>query len=311
MLIALALDTAFGWPQRLHAAIGHPVTWIGALIAWLERRMNHAGDSRAARRARGRNAALLTIAAAVLPAVAIAAALPGGFTGALLTGLLAAPLIASRSLYEHVADVLRPLARGNTEAARTAVARIVGRDPDLLDAPGIARAAIESLAENASDAVIAPLFWGALLGLPGIVAYKAINTLDSMIGYRSDRFEDFGRFAALLDDAVNWVPARATGLALALAGPRPRAAIAVMRADAPRHRSPNAGWPEAAMAAGIGCRLSGPRAYARGPEAQPWLNGEAPDPTAETGPAALGLYRRMLTAVTLALLPLAMLEAFW
>ncbi len=310
MLIALALDAAFGWPNALYKRIGHPVTWLGALIILLDTAWNNPQDTTSKRRARGRSASLLVIAAATFPALAVSLLLPGGFLGAALTGLLAAPLIAGRSLFEHVKAVADPLAAGDIDSAREAVSMIVGRNPQKLRPEGIARAAIESLAENTSDGVIAPLFWGLLFGLPGIAAYKAINTLDSMIGYRTDRHEDFGRFAAQLDDVANWVPARLTGAILALASSDPGRAFHIMRQDAPGHRSPNAGWPEAAMAAGLGCRLSGPRAYEGGVEDQPWLNAGAPDPGLDTAQRALGLYQKALIGATLTLLALAMMEVF-
>ena len=190
------------------------------------------------------------IVLASLPALVAALVLPHDLAGLIVTALLAWPLIATRSMHDHVTAVATPLSARDLDGARAAVAMIVGRDPALLDTPGVTRAAIESLAENTSDGIVAPLFWGLLLGLPGIVAYKAINTLDSMIGHRNARHTDFGRFAAKLDDAVNWPAARLTGLLFALVSKRPLRALAVMRRDARHHRSPNAGWPEAAMAGG-------------------------------------------------------------
>jgi len=164
-------------------------------------------------------------------------------------------------------------------------------------AAGVARAALESLAENTSDGITAPLFWGVVAGLPGIAAYKAINTLDSMIGHRTPRHEAFGWAAARIDDIANLLPARLTGLIFALVSGRPRAALACMGRDARHHRSPNAGWPEAAMAGALGRRLSGPRIYGERVAEEPWVNGAAPDP----GPGDLGrglaLYRRAMWAL--------------
>ncbi|PZQ46603.1 MAG: cobalamin biosynthesis protein CobD [Rhodovulum sulfidophilum] len=294
MILGLAIDLALGWPDALFRRIGHPVTWIGRLIAALEARWNRGGRWR--RRSAGLACALLVIAAAVLPAALLAAALPGGWAGALLTGVLAWPLIAARSLHDHVAAVAAPLARGDLAGARVAVARIVGRDPAMLDAAGVARAAIESLAENASDGVAAPLFWGALLGLPGIAGYKAVNTLDSMIGHRNARYEDFGKAAARIDDLANLIPARLTGLLFALVSRRPRPSLAAVRRDARLHRSPNAGWPEAAMAGGLGIRLSGPRVYGDRRVEEPWVNGAARDPEPADIRAALALAARGLAA---------------
>ena len=305
MLLALGLDAAIGWPDALFRRIGHPVTWIGALIDWCDRTWNDATAAPRTRHGAGIATVAFVLAAAILPALAITALLPGGWTGAILTAILAWPFVAARSLHDHVAAVAAPLSRRDVTRARTAVAMIVGRDPNRLDAPAIARAATESLAENASDGVIAPLFWGAVLGLPGLVAYKAINTMDSMIGHMTPRHADFGRAAARLDDAANWIPARLTGLLFCIVAPSPGVAFSTMRRDAPHHRSPNAGWPEGAMAAALGVRLSGPRIYADRVAQEPWLNRDAPDPGAADLTRALGHYRRALIVAAGALLALA------
>ncbi len=306
MLAGLALDAGLGWPDRLFRAIGHPVTWLGALIGACDRGLNR--GSRAARLAGGTACVAVTCHAAALPAWAAQALLPAGMAGLLIGGFLAWPLIAARSLHDHVAAVARPLAAGDIAGARRAVAMIVGRDPERLDQAGIARAALESLAENASDGIVAPLFWGAVAGLPGIAVYKAINTMDSMIGHRTPRHEAFGKPAARLDDAVNWIPARLAGLLFALAAPRRLGtAVAVMRRDAPRHRSPNAGWPEGALAGALGIRLSGPRAYADRVADEPWLNADAPDPAPGDLARGLALYRHAMALLALALLAIALL----
>jgi len=304
MALALAIDAAFGWPARLYALVGHPVTWIGRLVAALERRWN--SGSERGRQRKGAAVVLVVIAAAVLPAAAVQSMLPAGATGVLLGAVIAWPLVACRSLYDHVGAVARPLLAGDLDGARQAVAMIVGRDPAQLDGAGIARAALESLAENASDGVVAPLFWGMIAGLPGIAAYKAINTMDSMIGHRTDRYEDFGKLAARLDDLVNLVPARLTGLALALASGRARTALRVMWRDARSHRSPNAGWPEAAMAGALGIRLSGPRIYGDRIATEPWLNPGAPDPVAGSLARGLALYVRAMVLCAAGLAALAL-----
>ncbi|MCC5993149.1 MAG: cobalamin biosynthesis protein CobD [Rhodobacteraceae bacterium] len=299
MTVALCVDVTFGWPARIYARIGHPVTWIGALISWLEARLNHGRPAR--RFLMGLSVSMVTILAAALPALGLQMFLPAGVLGIVLGGVLAWPLVASRSLYDHVAAVAAPLAQGDLAGARQAVAMIVGRDPEQLDQAGVARAALESLAENTSDGVVAPLFWGMVAGLPGIAAYKAINTLDSMIGHRNARYAHFGKFAARLDDLVNLVPARLTGIAMALVS-RPGVALRVIARDARAHRSPNAGWPEGAMAGGLGVRLSGPRVYGAEVSAEPWLNGTAPDPGPGSVCQGLALYvRAMILLSTLML----------
>ena len=307
MLLALAIDAVLGWPRALHARIGHPVTWIGALIAALDRRFNRETDSEATRRGAGLGVAISVIALAAGVGWVCASILPAGWPGLILAGVLAWPLVAARSMHDHVEAVARPLTAGDLPAARQAVAMIVGRDASQLDAAGIARAATESLAENTSDGIVAPLFWGAIFGLPGIAAYKAINTLDSMIGHRTPRHDAFGWAAARIDDVANLIPARLTGLLFAIVSARPRGALATMWRDAGRHRSPNAGWPEAAMAGALGIRLSGPRIYEGRLSQEPWLNGEAPDPTAADLNRALALYRRAMFVLALGLALLALL----
>ncbi len=304
MLAGLAIDLAIGWPKGLFDALGHPVTWIGRLIDRLDQWLNLEGASDQERRTAGIAAAAVTIVAAALAGMILQWILPGGLAGVILCGLVAWPLIAARSLHDHVRAVARPLAAGDLQGARAAVAQIVGRDPARLDSAGVTRATIESLAENASDGVIAPLFWGALLGLPGIAAYKAINTLDSMIGHRTPRHQAFGWASARIDDLANWLPARLTGLMIAAVSGAPRAGLGLMLRDAPRHRSPNAGWPEAAMAAALGVRLSGPRTYADHVADEPWVNETARDPEAADIDRALGLSRTalILAAVLLAAL---------
>jgi len=206
-----------------------------------------------------------------------------------------------RSLHEHVRAVAVPLAAGDLPAARGAVAMIVGRDPEQLDREGVARAALESLAENTSDAIVAPVFWGVLFGLPGIAAYKAVNTLDSMIGHRTPRHQAFGWASARIDDFANLIPARLTGLLFALVSTRPRAALGAMWRDARRHRSPNAGWPEAALAGALEIRLSGPRVYHDRVADEPWLNEGAPDPQPDDIARALRLLRFAMLVLALCL----------
>lgn len=307
MAVAMAVDALLGWPAPLFARIGHPVTWLGRLIAAVDAGWNRPTDPPRLRRAAGVAGALLVIALAVALGGALQALLPAGWVGVLLTGVLAWPLVALRSLHDHVAAVASPLEGGDLDGARAAVSRIVGRDPAALDEAGIARAAIESLAENASDGIVAPLFWGALFGLPGIFGYKAINTLDSMIGHRSERHECFGWAAARIDDVANFIPARLTGFLFVLLAQRRSEALACMTRDARRHRSPNAGWPEAAMAGALGVRLSGPRIYHGSATDEPWLNEGARDPRAADIGEGLAIYRRamLLLAGLLAILAFA------
>lgn len=307
MVVAMAVDALLGWPSWLFARIGHPVTWVGWLIGAIDATWNRASDRPLWRRAAGVAGAVVVIAFSVALGWIVQSALLSGWVQIVLIGILAWPLVALRSLHDHVAAVATPLQAGDIAAAREAVSRIVGRDPAALDEAGIARAAIESLAENTSDGIVAPVLWGALFGLPGILGYKAINTLDSMIGHRSERHEAFGWAAARIDDVANLIPARLTGCLFVMLAPRRSDALACMTRDARRHRSPNAGWPEAAMAGGLGVRLSGPRIYHGSVTNEPWLNEDARDPRAADVIEALTVYRRamLLVAGLLAILAFA------
>ncbi|MFT8367634.1 MAG: adenosylcobinamide-phosphate synthase CbiB [Acetobacter papayae] len=302
MVVALLLDALLGWPALVFARIGHPVSWIGHVVSGLDRNWNRDALSPVLRRLAGVGVVLVVTGLAGGVGLGLCFLLPHNGLGVLIGGGLAWPLLAVRSLYAHVLAVVQPLSAGDMPGARKAVSMIVGRDPNVLDSAGIARAAAESLAENTSDGVVAPLFWGVLLGLPGLYAYKAINTMDSMIANRTPRYRLFGWAAARVDDVVNIVPARLSGVLYALASAAPLRAFRVMLRDARRHRSPNAGWPEAAMAGGLGIRLSGPRLYAEGPSRDPWLNDGAPDPTPTDLAAGLVIYRRVVLLATLFLL---------
>ena len=304
MLLAWAIEAAFGWPNWLYTRIAHPVVWLGGLISWFDRQLNQTEWSHAIRYGAGMITSLVTIGVFTGAIWLLAYALPSSLWGLALEALIASSLIASRSLYAHVASVARPLCNDDLAGARQALSQIVGRDPNQLDKAGIARAGLESLAENASDGIVAPIFWGAIFGLPGLAAYKAINTLDSMIGHRNERYGTFGGFAARLDDLANWVPARLTGGLIVLASLK-TGALKTMLQDAYEHRSPNAGWPEAAMAGALGIRLSGPRTYGAQTSQDPWLNADARDPEGEDMQRGLTLYQRAMLLGALILLGLA------
>ena len=306
MVVAIAIDALLGWPEQLFRLLGHPVTWLGRLIDRVDSTWNRNSDSSAFRRAAGIAATLVVIATPTILAWIVQVQLTTAWSRIFVIGFLAWPLVALRSLRDHVAAVARPLRAGDIETARLAVSRIVGRDPATLDGASIARATAESLAENASDGVVAPLFWGTIFGLPGIVGYKAINTLDSMIGHRNSRHEAFGWAAARIDDVTNYVPARLTGVLFALVSTERRVAMWCMICDGPRHRSINAGWPEAAMAGALGIRLSGPRSYDGNVTEEPWLNAGARDPSADDIDNALNLYRRATLLFAVLLLVLAL-----
>jgi len=275
---ALMLDVLFGEMALLLRNVLHPVVAIGRVVALLDRKLNRPERGERTRFWRG---AFTAIAVAALAGASgwlvavLSAGLPGGW---LIEALLVAILLAQRSLFEHVAAVAKGLRRDGLAGGRAAIRHLVSRDPASLDEPGIARAALESLAENFADAVVAPVFWYAVGGLPGICIFKAISTADSMIGYRTNKYRAFGRAAARLDDAANWIPARLAALivvgAAALTGNDARRAVRVMRRDARTHASPNAGWPEAAFAGALGLALGGPRSYPGQGTRVHWIGGD-------------------------------------
>ncbi len=278
---ALAIDAVVGDPPALWTRVPHPVVIIGKAIDLLDRRLNRDADSGLVRKVSGAVALTILLLGAGLTGAAIEALADRIPLGSLIEFVILVVFLAQKSLADHVSAVGRALAEGGLDDGRLAVARIVGRDPEHLDESGVVRAAIESLAENFSDAVVAPAFWYAVAGLPGLLVYKALNTADSMIGHRTPRHECFGWAAARLDDLVNVPPARISVLLLAAGALLNGAVEAAGRGlrtawrEARNHRSPNAGWPEAAMAGLLGIALSGPRSYARGASVEPWINGEA------------------------------------
>jgi len=318
---ALAIEALAGYPQALYRAIGHPVTWIGRLIALLETHLNKSEASPLRRRVLGAVALGLVLLVAGVSAQALtsvgALVKPPAF-GFVILALAASTLLAQKSLYQHVQAVAEALEREGLAAARACLAKIVGRDTRALDTAGVARAAIESLAESFADGVVAPAFWIAILGLTGGALFKAINTADSMIGHLTPRYAAFGFAAAKLDDLVNWPAARLAALWLGLAALLlPEASIVqtwrVVRRDADGHPSPNAGWPEAAMAGALALRLGGPRTYADrkggGRCEDSWIGDGRADLDARDIDTALQLYRRACLMNWAALAGLALLIA--
>ncbi|MGL4637240.1 MAG: adenosylcobinamide-phosphate synthase CbiB [Beijerinckiaceae bacterium] len=276
LLLAILADAVIGDPDAVWRRWPHPVAWFGALIHKLDKILNREDDTFARRKLSGVLAVLVLVVVVGAASAMLDQALrrlPGHpWTSALVASIL----IAQNALYVHVARVSTAFASGGLAEARRAVSMIVGRNPESLDEAGVCRAAIETTAENFSDGVVAPVFWFAVAGLPGLAIYKAINTADSMIGHRTPRHEAFGWAAARLDDVVNLAPARLSGLLVAVASPlaggTPHAALSTMWRDASLHKSPNAGWPEAAMAGALGLALAGPRRYSDHLVDDPFLN---------------------------------------
>ena len=296
-LLAVLIDATVGYPERIVRTIGHPVIWMGQLIGWLDRTLNRETLSSAWREINGFIAVFVIVVVPAGVAFGIERGLSRVPFGILGVSLLASTLIAQRSLHEHVARVVGAIEQEGIDGARKAVSHIVGRDTDVLDEGGVARAAIESLAENFSDGVVAPVFWLAIGGFAGGVAYKAINTADSMIGYRTARYGKFGFAAARLDDLVNLPASRLSALLIIAAAVLTAKASAseawnaVLR-DARHHRSPNAGYPEAAVAGALGLALAGARVYGGVLVSDATMGNGRRNAGAEDIRAALNLYRR-------------------
>ncbi len=273
--LALIIERLLGYPKPLYDKIGHPVEWIGTILKKLEALLYDPEAELLQSRLRGLAALLALLLIVAIPAVLVTSVLSTFKFGWIIEALFATALIAQHSLYEHVSAVGKGLDTSMNEG-RKAVAKIVGRDPAALDESGVVKGALESLAENASDGIVAPVLWYALLGLPGIVAYKAINTADSMIGHKSERYINFGWASARLDDLINLPASRFTGFLFAAAAAwndreRGKFALQAMWRDAPKHQSPNAGWPESALAASLGVKFGGPRSYDGSRVNLPWM----------------------------------------
>jgi len=293
----LLIELTVGYPDGLARAIGHPVTWMGRLISWLDQRLNRDGADPESRRRAGAVAMLALFGVVGLVAFVIEQSLLLLPLGLIAVAIVASTLLAQRSLFVHVARVADALEDGSVAAGREAIAQIVGRDTADLDEAGVARAAIESLAENFSDGVVAPAFWMVIAGLPGAALYKAINTADSMIGHRTKRHQDFGRTAAQLDDIVNFPASRLSALLIVAASYLTKGASAsgawqATWRDGSKHASPNAGYPEAAMAGALGLALAGPRAYDGAPTDGAWMGDGRREANAADIRAALELYGR-------------------
>lgn len=276
IFIASLIDVFVGWPKPLYSKVGHPVTWMGFLINNLDTMLNKSYFKNETRKLFGFITLVILIVFFGLISFYIQASVMVVFDLVLfkviLLGILFWPLLAFKSMIDHVFAVYKTLCTGNIIEARITVSNIVGRNTDEMGESEIVRACVESLAENTSDGLVAPIFWAVFFGLPGLVCYKVINTLDSMIGYKTEKYNYFGWASARLDDLVNYFPARLTCLLFAIVSVKPFDILRVSSKEAKMHRSPNAGWPESAMAWSIGIRLSGPRTYEGNLINESWLN---------------------------------------
>ena len=275
IIFAILIDSAIGDPDWLWKWMGHPVALFAKFVLFFDKVRGTALSSNANKILGIFVIATLTLAS-VFVGIILVNLLQNSWWGILMSAVIASFFLAQKSLYNHVQEVKKALNNNDLELSRAKVSKIVGRDPKQLDESGVARATIESTAENLSDGIVAPVFWCILFGLPGLLAYKAINTADSTIGYKNDKFKNFGWATARLDDFVNFIPARLTALMIALSAPfvngSIKTALSIMINDAHQHNSPNAGWPEASMAGVLGITLAGPRTYSTHTEKGNWIN---------------------------------------
>ncbi len=275
---ALIIDAIIGDPDWLWRKVSHPVVWIGYVISKLDERFNISTDDQTQRQKKGVYALIFLVIFGAAFGLLLQYLIDGLALAWGIEAVVVAIFLSGRSLYDHVARVAEKLENADLSEARLAVGQIVGRDPQTLDRASIARAAIESLAENFSDGVVAPAFWYLVAGLPGLIVYKVINTADSMIGHKTDRHLDFGKATARLDDLVNLPASRITAIFCVISVAfihgvgAAKYAWSTIGEDAAKHRSPNAGWPEAAMAGGLDIALSGPRTYEGKSDNEPWIN---------------------------------------
>ena len=292
LCLAICIDYAVGWPNRFISFIGHPVIFIGKAISWFEKNFNY--GSKRQKVLYGGCSTIFLIGIFYILTFFIETYIfthTNGWIRVVILALLIWPWLAIKSMHIHISNILIPLSNRNLEQARYELSMIVGRNTAKLNENEISRSAIESLAENTSDGVIAPLFWCVVLGLPGLVAYKVINTADSMIAYKTERFKDYGLIAAKIDDVVNYIPARLTAVLYSIVGLAPTK-IRGLGNEANLHRSPNAGWPEGMVARILDVKLSGPRAYSNSLSNDAWLNETAPDATPASVEKALSLFHR-------------------
>ncbi len=275
LIIALLIDSIIGDPDWLWKRVRHPVSLFATFVLYFDK-LRRPSNTPATDKLFGIVAITALTLISILIGIILAYLLKDSWWGIIISALTASIFVAQKSLFCHVKPVYKALQSNDLEKSREQVSKIVGRDPKHLDKSGVARATIETAAENLSDGIVAPVFWFFLFGLPGLLTYKAINTADSTIGYKNEKYKNFGWATARLDDLVNYIPARLSGLLIAFCAPcvngSIKTAFKTMIKDASLHNSPNAGWPEASMAGVLGVALAGPRIYSTHKEDGNWIN---------------------------------------
>lgn len=317
LLLALLIDRSIGDPDWIWRKVPHPVAAFGAGIKWFETRFNRKSMSPRRRKWFGITTILvLLLATFIIGLIIHALLLQLGFTGIIIEALVASIFLAQKSLVDHVGKVEQAFKQGSLVEARSAVSLIVGRETKKLGESAVCRAAIESLAENSSDGVVAPVFWYLILGLPGLFCYKLVNTADSMIGYKNERFKDFGWASARLDDVVNFIPARLTAFIVILTSglfinrKAAEKAIDVVKKDARHHHSPNAGFPECAFAGALDVELLGPRIYSGKAVDEPFQNESGKMAGPDDIDRAIRLFNRSMDVLFLVILLLFLIALF-
>ena len=308
ILGAILIDIIFGWPNIIYKAIGHPVTWVGKLIKFFDKKLNNISYSNNFKKMSGLVTLLICSLLVISICILIEKFLNQFSFGMFISMIIIWPLIAINSMHQHVNNILINIQVNNIKLVRKSVSKIVGRNTSKLNKTDLIRASIESLSENTSDGVIAPIFWGLLFGLPGIALYKTINTLDSMIGYKNKEYKDFGWASAKVDDLVNIIPARITGIFYAIVSNNFLFTISTMCKDGHKHVSPNAGYPESAIAGALNIKISGPRFYNNIKRNDPWLNEKGLDPSVKNLKKALMLYKRIIILIITIILLLLILK---
>ena len=310
IFFSVCIDIFFGWPKVLINSIGHPIIWVGKLINFFDLLLNKDSFKPFFRYFFGILTLLTTTILCVFLAISIVNYTNHYKYNFLFLIVLIWPFIAINSMYSHIKYIIDDLEKGNIKAARFSTSKIVSRDTESLSEKELIRASLESLSENTSDGIIAPIFWALLFGLPGIVAYKVVNTLDSMIGYKNHKYNYFGWASAKLDDLINYFPARITSILFLIFSKNILSNFKNLLIDSPKHKSPNAGWPEAAFAYTINVRLSGPRVYDGLTYNEKWVNEYGLEPKLIHLKQSLILFKKVIILLLLLLFTIHLIIEF-